>query len=230
MELHYKEPGETMNQFIIKIINKIDNKRIAYTARLDPMARGIVPILVGDECKKINNYLKTNKTYRVKIIKGIQTDSDDPLGLIEKIDNLNNNIDLDILKINYPITFNQKYHYFSTKALNHRKQNILKDNYHEVTILKSKILSEGRLNFTEWKENIINQINNIDNKKNFRQDLIINQWNKLSFDSIDYLEIELHVTSGFFVRQFIRDLSDKINYPLMCFDIHRIEIGKSHEL
>ena len=94
MEVYYKEPGETMNQFIIKLQEKLNTKKLAYTARLDPMARGLVPVLINSECKNINNYLKTNKIYRVKIIKGIQTDSDDCLGIIQnnlldKIDNIN---------------------------------------------------------------------------------------------------------------------------------------------
>lgn len=234
MELHYKEPGITMNQFIINVSKKINNKKIAYTARLDPMARGMVPILIGDECKKINSHLKTNKTYKVKVIKGIQTDSDDPLGIIQKIED-NKTIDLTNFIIDKPITFNQQYHYFSTKELNHRRQKllnnkeILQNNSHEITIFSCKVLSNSKINFTDFKNKIINQINNIDKNKNFRQEEIINQWNKLNLDCLEYIELELNVSSGFFVRQFIRDISNKLNYPLMCFDIHRTEIEKIHE-
>lgn len=226
MELHYKEPGETMNQFIIKVSKKINNTKLAYTARLDPMARGLVPILVGDECKKINGHLKSNKIYRVKVIKGIQTDSDDPLGIIQKIED-NKIINLDNFIINQPITFNQKYHYFSTKSLNHRRQNCQEEKFHEITIFNSKIIEENQINYNEFRENIINQINKIDVKRNFRQNIIINQWKQINLDKLNYIELELHVSSGFFVRQFIRDISDKLDYPLMCYDIHRIEIENS---
>ena len=42
--------------------------------------------------------------------------------------------------------------------------------------------------------------------------------------SSNYITLQLHVGSGFFVRQFIRDISDKIGIPLMCYDINRTSI------
>ena len=48
MYLEYKETGITMQQFINLIKEKYPHKKYAYTARLDPMARGIVPILVDE--------------------------------------------------------------------------------------------------------------------------------------------------------------------------------------
>ena len=51
--------------------------------RLDPMACGIVPLIQKDEFKNIGNHLKTNKTYRTRVILGLKTDSDDVLGMIE---------------------------------------------------------------------------------------------------------------------------------------------------
>ena len=39
------------------------------------------------------------------------------------------------------------------------------------------------------------------------------------------LKLELHVTSGFYVRQFIRDLANQINFPFMVFDINRTNIS-----
>ena len=41
---------------------------------------------------------------------------------------------------------------------------------------------------------------------------------------LEYIKLQLHVGSGFFVRQHIRDISDKIGIPLMCYDINRISI------
>jgi tRNA U55 pseudouridine synthase TruB len=68
MHLEYKESGITMQQFIDLLKTKYSYSKYAYTARLDPMARGLVPILVDDECKDIDKYLSTNKIYNVKII------------------------------------------------------------------------------------------------------------------------------------------------------------------
>ena len=86
----YKKAGETMEQFIKRVKEKHSLKKIAYTARLDPMAKGIVPIAINEECSKITEFLNTKKTYQVKIVIGFQTDSDDPLGIIQKQIKINN--------------------------------------------------------------------------------------------------------------------------------------------
>lgn len=228
MYLEYKETGITMQQFLDLIKEKYPHKKYAYTARLDPMARGIVPILVDDECKDVNNHFSSKKIYNVKIIIGIQTDSDDPLGLIEKINIPNNfeeffenNAETFLLENN---KIEQKFHYFSTKALHMRKQNKLEESYHLVELIKSNILSKGYIDFNDWKDCIIKTINKIDKSKNFRQEEIIKQWNQLKLDKLPYIELELKVTSGFFVRQFVRDLSNKLNQPMLAFDIYRKSI------
>ena len=53
MLYEYKKAGETMEQFIKRVKEKHSLKKIAYTARLDPMAKGIVPIAINEECSKI---------------------------------------------------------------------------------------------------------------------------------------------------------------------------------
>jgi tRNA U55 pseudouridine synthase TruB len=192
------------------------------------MARGLVPILVDDECKDIDKYLSTNKIYNVKIILGIQTDSDDPLGLIEKVNLIENFEDFfreykdNFIIKNYK--FDQKYHYFSTKAMSMRKHSKLDDSFHSVEIIKSDIITTGFINYNDWKEEIITTINKIDKTKNFRQHQIIDQWNKIVLDKLPFIDLELHVSSGFFVRQFIRDLSIKLKQPMLAFDIYRKSI------
>jgi tRNA U55 pseudouridine synthase TruB len=228
MYLEYKEAGLTMDQFINLIKHKYKHSKYAYTARLDPMARGVIPVLVDDECLDIKKHLSSNKIYNVKIILGIQTDSDDPLGIIQKI-SLIDDFDSFLIKntdhflINDK-TFDQKFHYFSTKALHMRKHYRHEDSYHSVQIFQSNILSTGFIKFTDWKEEIIETINKIDNKKNFRQDDIINQWKLKDFDKLPFIELQLKVSSGFFVRQFVRDISIKLNQPMFAYDIYRKDI------
>lgn len=231
MLYEYKEAGETMNQFIKKIKEKHNISKLGFTARLDPMARGIVPFVINNNCKKILEHLGSNKIYQVKIILGLQTDSDDPLGIItKKIDITRDNIKeqlyliTEYLDLINKTSFNQKYHHFSTKMLNHRRQKTKEyiDN-HKVSLYDYTILKDGILNYELWKEKIIKQIMLIDNTKNFRQEETIKQWLNQDFKELNYIKINLKVSSGFFIRQLIRDMSDYINIPLMCYDINRIE-------
>ena len=52
--------------------------------RLDPLAEGVLLILIGDECKNKEKYLGLDKEYEVAIIFGISTDTGDALGLATK--------------------------------------------------------------------------------------------------------------------------------------------------
>jgi len=82
----YKKVGESPLQAINIFRNKnpfYKNKKMSYAGRLDPMAEGVLLILIGDETKKINQYLGFDKEYRAEILIGISTDSHDVLGIAE---------------------------------------------------------------------------------------------------------------------------------------------------
>jgi tRNA U55 pseudouridine synthase TruB len=230
MIVEYKEAGITINQFIEIMKIKYPGQKIAYAGRLDPMARGLVPILFNEECNMMDRYTSMNKTYRVKVIVGVQTDSDDPLGIIQN--NMNYNLEDIILKYSDTLTkpcinFNQLYHYFSTKEINRRRKNKNlhgEPTSHITSLYSSTIISTGSFDTKEWVDKVLSTIDSIDKTLNFRQIEIIKQWANFSSDSIQYIELELNVSSGFFVRQFIRDTSNTIGIPLMCYDIHRIII------
>ena len=234
---YYKESGLTPLEFINTIKKKFQNTKICYTARLDPMARGLVPILFGDECKNMHHYTNLSKTYEVKVIIGYKTDSDDILGILENdmhydtkyytLNNLISNYKY-FFNIENEITIKQKYHYFSTKSLLARsKGNKIIEHIHNVILFSSQIIDSGTLDFKEWINTCIQIINKVDKTKDFRQKQIIEQWQNLikqKDETIEYITLKLHVGSGFFVRQYIRDLSVKIGIPLMCYDIHRTHI------
>jgi tRNA U55 pseudouridine synthase TruB len=77
----------------------------------------------------------------------------------------------------------------------------------------------------KWKESIINQIKTIDKKCDFNQEYIIKQWEQLDkFDKLYAISIKLDVSSGFYVRQFVRDLSNMIGIPLLTYDINRTKL------
>ena len=231
---YYKEPGLTPLEFINTIKNQFPEQKICYTARLDPMARGLVPILFGDECKNMHNYTNLSKTYEVKVMIGYKTDSDDVLGILENNtqNNTQNNLISNyksIFNIENKITIEQKYHHFSTKELLARSKGKTNSNnqYHNVILFSSNVIGSGTLDFKEWINTCIHIIDKVDKTKDFRQKDIIEQWQNLikkEITSIDYITLKLHVGSGFFVRQYIRDISDKIGIPLLCYDIHRTKL------
>lgn len=244
-----KPAGITMNQFILDYKEKNQINKLCFAGRLDPMARGKVLLLFNDECKKIEKYKNMNKIYKFKIVIGFQTDSDDPLGIIQ---NINPNITPEnIIEVKNKLLYNietgpfkQSFHKYSSKCINGKplwqitQENKNNENKtkacndeldlpsHLVSIYDYKIGKCEQYNFIDWKNKIINQINTIDKKCNFNQENIINQWDNVNMD-VNYIyaiPVTLTVSSGFYVRQFVRDFSNMIDFPLMVYDINRIEI------
>lgn len=235
---YYKEPGITPLEFINTIKKEFPDKKICYTARLDPMARGVIPVLFGEDCKMMNLYTCLSKTYEVKVIIGLSTDTDDALGIIidnslTKITSINTSNHIlsnykSEFEIENELSLNQKYHYYSTKALLSRSKHNFENHYHNVKLYNSTIIDSGVLDFTIWSNECITSIHKVDKTKEYRQTEIINQWKNLQNEikePLHYITLQLYVSSGFFIRQYIRDISEKIGIPLMCYDIHRISIN-----
>lgn len=233
MITEYKDCGITMKQFLDIIKDKYPEDDYTFTARLDPMACGLVPLIPKSEFKNIASYLKNDKTYQVRVIIGIRTDSDDVLGKIESIDTKYfKSMDIGKLKPYFEkddVTFDQKYHYFSSKRIYNRlkkKEDV--ECKHKVTLYKSRIKSYGSIYFNNWVNQVMLEINKVDKSKDFRQTDILEQWenknNCYGNRILNFIDLELKVSSGFFVRQFVRDVSEEINVPMLAYKITRTKI------
>lgn len=248
MKILNKPVGITSNEFIYNLKkNGILKNKACYCGRLDPMARGEMLILEGEECKNMSKYLKKDKIYEFEIIFGFSSDTDDYLGIINdsnldtsKIDTiintkLLNNIN-ELKKIE-----TQKFHVYSSYVL--RKNDLRKPlwEWHKLGQLKNdeipiKNVKIKDINIIDRKYyskkyllNIfLNNISKINNKHNFRQDVIKNQWNLILNSSkqfiVQSIKFQIHVSSGFYVRQLVYDLKKLLKFPLMVYDINRIRI------
>lgn len=56
---------------------------LTYAGRLDPMASGKLLVLIGEECKKKDEYLALDKTYEFSVLFGIGSDTHDVLGRLQ---------------------------------------------------------------------------------------------------------------------------------------------------
>jgi len=83
-----KTPLEEIQQFQ-KENPQYHGIKLAYAGRLDPMAEGLLLVLVGEECKKRKEYEELPKTYEFEVLFGISTDTFDVMGKILKLEVLN---------------------------------------------------------------------------------------------------------------------------------------------
>jgi len=56
--------------------------KLGHAGRLDPMAEGLLTVLVGDETRDVHSHRTQPKTYEVDVLLGVATDSFDELGLV----------------------------------------------------------------------------------------------------------------------------------------------------
>ena len=92
----YKKVGESPLDAINRFKEKnafYKKKKTSYAGRLDPLAEGVLLVLVGDETKKINQYLGFDKEYKAEILIGVSSDSHDILGI--PYNSLINNSEID---------------------------------------------------------------------------------------------------------------------------------------
>ncbi len=78
----YKPGGMTSNDVIYKLRQIIGIRKIGHTGTLDPMAEGVLPVLIN-RASRINEYLDRDlKTYEASLILGVSTDSLDVTGQV----------------------------------------------------------------------------------------------------------------------------------------------------
>ncbi|MFH1358826.1 MAG: hypothetical protein ABIH37_02990 [archaeon] len=77
-------PLQAIEKFKIKH-REYKKVKIGYAGRLDPMAEGVLICLVGDENKKIGQYMRFDKEYKAEILLGLKSDTNDVLGVVEKV-------------------------------------------------------------------------------------------------------------------------------------------------
>ena len=83
-----KEQGYTSND-VVQIIKKKFGEKVGHTGTLDPMATGVLPILVGKGTLLSKYLIDHDKTYLATLKLGIKTDTGDITGDIIKTQSVN---------------------------------------------------------------------------------------------------------------------------------------------
>ena len=75
-----KHKGVTSHDIVFKIRKLYGTKKVGHTGTLDPLATGVLPILIGRSAKAAEYLLSENKKYIAEIKLGITTDTEDITG------------------------------------------------------------------------------------------------------------------------------------------------------
>ncbi len=224
-----------------KINPDLSKLKISYAGRLDPMAEGILLLLVGEENKKRHEYEDLEKKYESEIIFGISTDSFDGLGLIEKI----KFADIPRERVEKCLASftgkqKQKYPPYSSKTVSgkplywwarNKKLNEIKIPERSIEIYSIELLDFNEIDSETMVNEIIEKIRKVDG--DFRQKEIIKNWKNFVKENKNrnFLKIKIKIScsSGTYIRRIASDLGEKLGSVVFSFSIKRISVGKYAE-
>ena len=214
---------------------------IGYAGRLDPMAQGLLLLLVGDENKKRKEYERLDKEYEFEVLLGIETDSYDILGLITDVNDSQFNITNLTLKIPDALktfigTWVQPYPPYSAARVQGNplyywaragKIDEIEIPHKEITVSTLKLDTIEEVTLNNIEDEIITRINGVDGE--FRQDEILKRWNevfqKRENDSFIKLTCTIQCSSGTYVRSIANQIGTKLGSGALAYSIKRTRIG-----
>ncbi|MDD5165200.1 MAG: hypothetical protein PHG25_01525 [Candidatus Pacebacteria bacterium] len=224
---------------------------MTYAGRLDPMAEGLLLILIGDECKMKDQYLGLDKEYEVEILLGIGSDTADVLGKIIQGGQI-----LDVRfenqrktqKISEEIIQKQlnnlvgkrteKYPAYSSKPVNgkplfeHAKSGSLDDiemPKKEIEVYSIDFLGQQEISKKELMKIIIERIQKV--KGNFRQEEIVDSWKQVikaggtTQEYFQVIKLKVHSSSGAYMRTLAEKLGESLGIHALALSIKRTKIG-----
>ena len=226
MYLTYKRLGETPLECLERTrieYGKSKEMPMTYAGRLDPMAEGLLIILVGEDCKDKEKYTKMDKEYELEVLFGVSTDTHDTLGIIQDI----NKKDFDSIDFKkYIGKFTQEYPRYSSKIIAMKEvPDEMPTNEVEIFDIEqigSKALSGKRV--TEYVLENIKKVNG-----DFRQDEITEKWKYFSqkheLTRFIILKLKVSCSSGTYMRSLAQRIGIDSGIPSLAYFIKRTRIN-----
>lgn len=216
--LVYKRKGKTSRN-VVENISKKYGAKAGHIGTLDPMAKGLLPILVGNSCKLSKYLMEHDKTYLVEMKFGYNTETLDIEGKIleEDIHFRENNIvdneffDMIIMAMKKELgTKKQIPPIYSAKKLNGKKlyEIARKDKEKAIEMAKERA-----------KEITIYNMYDISLKE---------LWDNDPKDIV--LSFKVECSSGTYIRSLVRDIAENMGTIAIMTDLRRIAVGNYNNI
>lgn len=209
---------------------------LGYAGRLDPLAEGLLLVLVNDENKHRKIYERLDKEYTCTALFGLTTDSYDYMGLFTQEPKPSQDPS-NTLKTILPTFIGkqmQEYPMYSSARVNGKplyywaRNNVtdIKIPTKEITIFDITCKSIQTISLSKFAQFAVDGISKVEGK--FRQEEIINQWNTYLNIQDQYFVADLHITcsSGTYVRGLIHEIGTKIGSGALAYNIKRTRVGE----
>lgn len=193
------KPANCTSHDIVYKIRKITNEKVGHTGTLDPMAKGVLPILIGKATKCSAYLINHNKTYKVELQLGIQTDTADSEGKIVRKEEVQEKL------LN-------KQHVINTLEMMLGKQDQTPPIYSAIKIEGKKLYEYARkgqkIEIPPRKIEIYSiELNNIDEIKKS-------------------IEFTVSCSKGTYIRSLCEDIAKKLGTVGFMSDLTRLKVGE----
>lgn len=239
----YKPQGVTPLQLINQLKKdkpEFKDHKIGFAGRLDPLARGVMLLTIGEANKNREPLLKLTKTYEFSVLFGVETDTYDYLGILKSFSVLKAPTDINrrIKKFVKENTgkFSQPYPPFSSKTIygvplfklaKRQKLKIEDLPLKEIEIFNFKLISVNKISSQIISQEILQNLQKI--KGFFRQKRIIKYWQKFFEINRDHdfitANFEIECSSGTYVRSLANRMGQVLGCSAIAFEIYRTKVG-----
>lgn len=227
-------------QHIQKNYPEYREQTLSYAGRLDPMADGLLLLLLNEENKRRHEYEHLPKTYTFQILAGVSTDSYDVMGIIKETRFQYDQHAFLLSLSSWIQQFQGKqtilYPPYSSKPVQgkplywyaiHNKLSSITLPSQDIVLHTFQIKETSHTTAKEVQASIHQRIKRTEG--NFRQELILNQWDQtlqtLKDTAFLIITCTLSCESGAYVRGIVHTLSEALHIPALTFSITRTSIG-----
>lgn len=230
-------PLECMNRFKKNNPDYAD-KKMTYAGRLDPMASGLLVVLVGDAVHQKEGLLGLPKTYEVTALLGIATDTYDILGIptyVPHHEMITDDQCKDALK-RYEGTFSQAYPPYSSKTIQGKQLHSLARSgllegvelpTHEVTLSEISGSTLEKVSMQELVHEVLGHIQHVTG--DFRQEIIGDAWKKLlehhPQQELRKISCTMTVSGGTYIRGIIDAWGKQLGSGACLIGLRRTRVG-----
>lgn len=220
---------------------------MAYAGRLDPMASGKLLVLMGEECKKQEDYHSLDKEYQFEVLLGSSSDTGDILGLVDwnqKTDISENELRSVAHALVGPLSL--PYPKFSSRTVKGKPLHMwtLEDRLDEIDI-PSANTDIYKLKLTNLRREQVSRVYEDASKKieliapvteeskalgrDFRRSEVRVAW-RVWFEHHRDLSVQIATftcvaSSGTYMRSLSEEIGRRLGVSALAYSIHRSQIG-----
>lgn len=245
----YKKWGETPLETLNRLreaLPELKEATLSYAGRLDPLAEGVMLILVGPRANKDRKmYLSLDKTYEVEVLLGVSTDTGDLLGLHKdvKIPLAQHLPDEEFMKAKIKgMSGSHSFPYpmFSSRSIKGKtlfqwakegKIGEIEIPTTNVHIYNADVLEMKRVSVDDLVNKAVQSARSV--AGDFRQDQIVTAWNEFLIKNLSrtfaVIKIRIDCSSGTYMRTLAEEIGKHFGVPGLAYSIKRTKVSNVTE-